>query len=200
MIAAAMTTRIPRQPLYADLAKSGAVIQRDLPPSSMPRLQESVEAVDVVQVELTFSFDNESRLQVVGKACTKVHMACHLCSQPQPLQVEAAVEGKLATSEAQAEFWRHNSPNDEMPIVVVSSAELDEVELVEDELLLVLPSRVCVEEQCKNRPALSYGPMSQESDGDTYRPFAQLAELATQLETSSDDTSNLGAPSDESES
>ena len=57
---------------------------------------------------------------------------------------------------------------------MVGDGTLDVAELIEDELLLALPMRACVEERCANRPPLEYGP-AVEADQDN--PFAVLSEL-----------------------
>ncbi len=182
MIAAAMTTRNPRVPLYADLAKTRAVIERDIPASSCERLLGSVTDLQTISAQLRFALDGEGRVCVTGQASAKLRLSCQLCSEPVERCVEAEIDGLLARSEEEARLWQ--AQDNSLNIVVVSGPELDEVELVEDELLLRLPTQVCVDIDCVHRPAMTYGPLGDAEQVETHRPFAGLAELAENLTTS----------------
>jgi uncharacterized metal-binding protein YceD (DUF177 family) len=175
MMAAAMTTRNSRAPTYADLARASAVVKRELAPAACSRLAEVVTELGMVSTELRFSLDAHQRVHVAGLAQATVGLACQLCTEPVTRVLQVELEGVLAASESQAEQWRveHESDN----VIVVTSDELDAAELVEDELLLQLPSRVCIDTTCERRPLLSYGPSDQPLAVETHKPFAALAEL-----------------------
>ena len=181
MIAAAMTTRNLPVPTYTDLARSGATIRRDIAPSECERLTALVDNLDSVNTELKFSFDQYQRVRVEGHAVARVKMPCQLCMWSVTLELTSIVEGVLASSEDEAQSWRledesqSNSQSESQSIIVVSGSELNELELVEDELLLRLPSQVCSDTECERRPALTYGPDVPAQD--THRPFAGLDEL-----------------------
>ena len=183
MMAAAMTTRNVRVPTYIDLAKATAVVKRELPPAACTRLQAVVADLGTVSVELRFTLDAHQRVHVGGSVQTTAALECQLCSEPvsKPLQVE--LDGLLAVTEAQATAWR--SEDDADNIIVVSSAELDAAELVEDELLLQLPAKVCVDSDCERRPVLSYGPADEPTEEGTHKPFAALSELKASLQNDS---------------
>ena len=173
MIAAAMTTRNSPVPMYTDLAKSGATIRREIAASDCERLTAVVDSLDSVNTELKFSFDQDQRVRVEGHAVARVKMPCQLCMSSVTLELTSTVEGMLASSEGEAQTWRLE--DESQSIIVTSGPELNELELVEDELLLRLPSQVCSDTECERRPALTYGPDVPVQD--THRPFAGLDEL-----------------------
>jgi len=179
MMAAAMTTRKSRAPTYVDLAKASAVVKRDLPPAACARLQAVVEDLGAVHAELRFTLDAEHRVRVGGSVETTVALECQLCAEPVSKPLRAEFDGLLAPTEAQASAWRAAGGSDN--IIVVESAELDAAALVEDELLLQLPTKVCVESACERRPVMSYGPPGEPVEADTYNPFAALSELKADL-------------------
>jgi DUF177 domain-containing protein len=185
MIAAAMTTRNDRLPLYTDLAKSGAVVERNISASSCARLVSLVVDLGDISTQLRFNMDKDRRPQVTGAAQATVKLDCQLCTEPVPVLVEADIEGVLASSEEEARLWRNQDST--LNIIVVSGPELDAAELVEDELLLRLPSQVCVDLACDRRPVLSYGPADIAEPSESHRPFAGLAELAAELAAADDD-------------
>lgn len=179
MIAAAMTTRKSNPPTYVDLAKAGAQIRRDIEPQSCIRLQAAAEALNGVRTTLTFGWDDQARLRVNGQATAELQLSCHLCTEPVALELVADVNGVLARNEDEAQFWRDQDAD--LNIIMVSGAELDELELVEDELLLRLPSKVCVDAACERRPDLAY-PAADAAEQQDQRPFAALAELKRDLQ------------------
>ncbi len=183
MMAAAMTTRNSRAPTYVDLAKSQAVLTRELAPSACPRLRAVVLQLETVQAELRFGFDAEQRIQVTGSAEAEVEMACQLCSEPVRRHLSVEVEGLLAPTEEMADAWREAEGADN--IVVVSTEELDAAELVEDELLLQLPSQVCTDADCENRPQLSYAPPQAHVPDEAEKPFAALSSLKAAMQAQS---------------
>jgi len=174
MMAAAMTTRKSRAPTYIDLARAGAVVERELPAAACGRLAEVVVALEPVQLRLHFAFDDQQRMRVAGTVSTLVSLECQLCTEPVPLTLSARLDSLLAADEAQAEQWR--AVDEDADIIVATSPELDAAELVEDELLLQLPSQICVDVECERRPPLRYGAAEVPED-DRQRPFAALAQL-----------------------
>jgi uncharacterized protein len=174
MIAAAMTTRKSGPPTYTDLAKARATITRDIAPDRCTRLTDMVAELQAVDTQLRFHMDENGHRCVAGQATAHAQLSCQLCGEPVPLQVHAQCEGVLVSSELEARELR-----DEVlgkAAIIVSSQELNEVELVEDELLLQLPTQVCVDIDCERRPSMDYGPLPEGAASDTYRPFAGLAE------------------------
>ncbi len=175
MIAPAMSTRKSNPPTYVDLAKAGARIQRDIEPDSCTRLHAEAHDLSSVSAELSFVWDDQARVRVTGQATANLALDCHMCTEPVALELTAEVAGVLARTETEAQLWRDQDAA--LNIIMVSSAELNELELVEDELLLRLPSRVCVDTACERRPGLVYPAAEQAQQNDRQRPFAALAQL-----------------------
>ncbi|XOV81602.1 MAG: YceD family protein [bacterium] len=161
-------------PSYVELAKTSAKIVRALPAHSCMRLAAECKSVAWVKTELQFYWDDNARIGVVGRAEAQVEVQCQLCIEPVAYHLQASVDGVLARSEIEAQAWQ--ALDERLDIIVVSGPQLDILELIEDELLLRLPSQVCADNACGNRPALSYGD-DQAGPVDTYKPFAALAEL-----------------------
>jgi uncharacterized protein len=175
MIAAAMTTHQLSAPTYVDLAKAGSQIVREVPVESCLRLAAQCKNVASAEVQLRFFWDGQSRVGVDGSAVAVVELECQLCMEPVARRLQASVQGVLARSEIEAQAWR--DADESLEIIVVSGPQLDILELVEDELLLHLPSQVCDDSACDKRPALSYGEDDLSVSADTHRPFAALAGL-----------------------
>ena len=185
MIAAAMAARTPPVPTYTELAKVGARIERRVAAADCGRLHAAVAEVHDIEAVLDFSFDDTGRASVHGTACATVKMNCQLCDEPVALAINADVDGLLAGSDGEAQAWR--SADNPPDIIVVAGAEFDVVELIEDELLLQLPQRVCTDVECEYRPALSYG--DKEAETEKANPFQQLAAWRDATDTSGNETS-----------
>lgn len=166
-------------PTYVELAKAGAKIVREVPAQSCLRLAAECKSVGSVKTELAFYWDKNSRIGLTGRAEADVELQCQLCIEPVARHLQASVEGVLARSEIEAQAWKEE--DDKLDIIVVTGPQLDILELIEDELLLRLPSQVCTDTTCGNRPALSYGE-DQGLSADTYKPFAALADLKQQID------------------
>jgi len=175
MMAAAMRTRNSRVPLYAELAKTAAKVRREVPPTACGRLQRAVQKLQSPYADLQFGQDAQRRPRVWGSVAATVVMDCQLCSEPLEFSLLAQIDALLAADEQQAAAWQ--AQDAAVNVVVLSTAELDLIELVEDELLLELPTRVCGDETCERRPEMSYGPLAASSHTETYKPFAGLAAL-----------------------
>ena len=66
-------------------------------------------------------------------------------------------------------------------IIVAAGQHLDVAELIEDELILGLPRRVCFDEKCANMPELRFvdkdGKATEDLPSDRQLPFQGLREL-----------------------
>jgi len=155
MIAAAMMTRNSTQQTYIELARAGAKILRQLDAQQCVRLGCAVKNLTPVDVELCFTMTQQGRVGVVGKARTQVEMDCHRCLESVNLMLDVDFDAVLAFDEKQAALWAKNATGQN--VVVVASPVLNELELIEDELLLQLPQKTCLDENCQYRPKSSYG-------------------------------------------
>ena len=179
---------------YRSLAQQQAVVTRLLDTQLLPRFAQECSASGQVAVRLAFRRDDQGRVHVVGTVQGDTELGCHRCDQTVPRKIQANFEALLAFDEDQAATWASQQADPE--IVVVSSANLDVVELVEDELLLALPDRVCLDDDCPNMPAMFYGgdglencgveTIQEDVDDNRRLPFAGLKQA---LQNGEDDAS-----------
>lgn len=150
-----MNSQVSGSSTYRSLAQQQAVVSRQLDPASLPRFTQVCGASDMVSTELTFGLDDLGRTVVEGHVVTQVRLGCHRCEETVSRQVDATFTALIAFSEAQADNWDSVAPGTD--VVVVSSPNVNVVELVEDELLLALPDRVCIDDDCPHMPSMDYG-------------------------------------------
>ena len=179
MIAPAMTTR-KRQPdddqaqpaqTYRDLARNEVMFQRRIDVQSLPRLNQMARLSGPVEAVFRFSV-MDGRPAVAGDASVQAELPCQWCDIPQARTVRATFEAVLAEDEAEARHWSDQAGDDALVIAVVG-AQFDAVALVEDELLLALPGRVCTDPDCAHRPPAGYG----EATPEPGKPLAGLKAL-----------------------
>jgi len=175
MMAPAMTTLTEERLAYANLARQGARVQRRLPAAMLPRLAEIAPGVGEVEVDLAFRMDGSGRPWVNGWAAQVVDVACQRCLER--AEVRLAVQFELCI--VQGDEATRELPEG-VDLLVADGETVSIVDIVEDELLLGLPERLCREEPCAHAPALSYPPAMEDvaeavapADG----PFSVLAKL-----------------------
>lgn len=152
---AAMNSQEAGSSTYRSLAQQRAVVSCQLEPQSLPRFAQACGVLDTVSADLTFSLDDQGRVMVKGRVVAEAELGCHRCEEMVPKRVDAMLTALVAFSEEQADAWDSVTP--ETDVVVVASPNLNVVELVEDELLLALPNRVCTDDECAHKPSMYYG-------------------------------------------
>lgn len=188
-----MNSQVSGSSTYRSLAQQQAVVKRQLDPASLPRFAQACDAADTVSTELTFGLDDQGRAMVKGQVVAQVKLGCHRCEEMVPRRVDAAFTALIAFSEEQADQWNSVAPGTD--VVVVASPNVNVVEIVEDELLLALPDRVCIEDDCRHMPSMYYGVEGKEidkeavpeSDIDDSRRFP-FAGLKDAMQSDSEDT------------
>ena len=178
MIAPAMNTRPDERLSYLDLARQGARVERRLAPEELPRLSSIARVLQPVDVVLEFARDELGRARVTGRVETRVQATCQRCLQ----DVERTIGARLAllvVSEHEA-----RQLGGELDVHTVEGGSVSCAGLVEDELILALPERLCRDEPCAFAPALSYPATdtgkARETAGDgnlKENPFSVLAAL-----------------------
>ena len=177
-----MNSQVSGASTYRSLAQQQAVVSRQLDPISLPRFAQACGSLDTVSAELAFSLDDQGRAMVKGRVLAETTLGCHRCEELLPKQIDATFTALIAFSEEQADAWNSVAPGTD--VVVVASPNVNVVELVEDELLLALPDRVCIDDDCPHMPSMWYGVDGRETNDeavvegdvdDTRRfPFAGL--------------------------
>jgi len=175
MIAPAMTTPADERIAYATLARQGARVERDLQADALSRLAQVAPGVSAAAVVLDFRLDESGRPWVHGRVEQTVAATCQRCLELLERRIAVAFdlcivrEGSAASELAE-----------QADLLVVDADTVSIADIVEDELLLGLPDRLCQEEPCGLAPALSYPATEQEAvdaAAAASGPFSVLAQL-----------------------
>lgn len=151
MMAPAMATPPDERLPYAVLARQGARLERSLQPGSLARLDEVAPARGPVTVGLEFRRDGEGRCWVRGRASQRVDALCHRCLERFERELEAGFD--LCIVPEGADLTGMSGGAD---LLTVGGDTVSVAEIVEDELLLGLPERLCVKDPCLHMPGLVY--------------------------------------------
>ena len=143
-----------------------------IPAVAFARLRELLEGVDDVDVELRFSRNAEGRCEVVGHASFAGKANCHWCLEPVDVFVTAEVNLYVVASEIEASEL--GGAHDTHLLEEGSTTPI--VALIEDDLILALPSRACTDEACPRRPEVAF-PADDAEAQDQEKPFEILAKL-----------------------
>ena len=166
---------------YRSLAQQRARVATELGVASLQRFADICEAVKGIATDMSFDHDGQSRIKVSGRVHCDAQLVCHRCEQLVWCHVKSDFDSVIAFDEEQAASWSQLDSN--LDILVVGGAKLDVAELVEDELLLALPERVCTDDDCVHMPEMRYGEMAVDNgvdqvsiEGQKGFPFAGLKE------------------------
>lgn len=180
MIAAAMNTR-PQEVLpYRDLARRQARISRQISLEELPRIMPlAAGPAAPVDVVLRFGHDPEGFVRVAGEIAGRLPLVCSGCAETVEHEFRMTIDLVIVATEETA-----SERGADEDVLVADGSEINLAELVEDEILLGLPDRLCVTEPCTNAPALHYpaaGDASRSAGGGategTDNPFSVLADL-----------------------
>lgn len=160
------------------LAEQAIRLRGSLPRASLQRLPAVVLDIDCEpSVDLRFGIDTDQQAYVSGRVETAVSVICQRCLAPCELALEADFELGIVATEQQAESLAERYE----PLLADSALLL--ADLVEDELLLVLPAFPRHPEGAC-RAALD-GRSSEVVELDTHRPLAGLGALWQRNESDS---------------
>jgi len=156
------------------------------PSDVFPRLAAAVSGLDEVRYELEFGRDDQHRTLVHGFAQLRLSLPCHRCLLDQALSLRVAIDSALvlvgADVNEQAQRRELGYAIGSHDVVLIESSEVGLAQLLEDDLLLALPQRVCTKSACENIPPLSY-PGRVGSDGQGLPPNAGDLGEADQMPT-----------------
>lgn len=207
MIAPAMNTRPQEVLLYRDLARQQARISRRLDLTALPRIMALVDALDgadvsaagvdnepTFEVVLQFAVDASGFSRVEGELSGQVPLNCNGCAEVLLHQMRLTFGCVIAETEAIADGLVDDGRMGESSpliadVLVANGTEVTVAQIVEDEILLNLPERLCTSEPCERAPELAYpaqGELDGNADADTQaekplegeeNPFSVLAQL-----------------------
>ncbi len=169
----------------SEAVRRGTRIRRECDESEFTRLAGATCEVEKVEVDVSFAKATDGLPMLKGLATASVRLDCHRCEETVARTLRADFDLCLVDEERAASIETTRD------ICVVSRDRINLLDIVEDELLLSLPTRVCVDAHCENAPALAYPAdemTGEEREGlgakTKPNPFAVLQ----QLRTSSDET------------
>lgn len=153
----------------SDCARANRKWQRSLSMPTFPRLYEAVgKPNETLDVKLEFTLDENDRVRVFGRIETKAKLRCYACSLEKEVPFTVKLDVRLVRSEREArEIFG------EFDAIVVSDDKITLQELIEDDVLMSIPSRVCDDQQaCPRRHA-----DTEAIPPTTHRPFANIGRL-----------------------
>lgn len=153
------------------LAREGRELKLEVPLAEFPRFAALLAADGpAVQVAVRFELDGQGRCRMFGRLRTRQRMRCANCLEVEAFDLEAEVDACILSSEDAA-----RAVVDEVDPLIMEGKTATAAELVEDDLLLVLPERPCWgREDCPNRPPVVAEVVPA---GGRRNPFAALAGL-----------------------
>ncbi len=174
MMAPAMAERRPEQVTYRELGERDAALARTLEAVMLPRLGDQGTLITPASIQLEFTlFDRKP--QVHGRASVRMSLPCQWCDRSLERDVAAEFSALLALDEEEAKAW--DQASGDRHVIVTAGEHLDVSSLVEDELLLSLPARVCIDDGCPWRPKIAERDSQGQNIADKMSPFAAMADL-----------------------
>jgi uncharacterized protein len=147
--ARAMKTSPDERLPYRELARQGARLVRSVPAGELARLAAVAPGVGMLDVDLAFRSDDEARVWVSGMVQTRVLATCQRCLGEFEHPLRATFELCLAADEDEA-----SALAEQADVVVAVQDVVTVAELVEDELILGVPERLCSVDPCEHAPPL----------------------------------------------
>ncbi|MEQ8861383.1 MAG: DUF177 domain-containing protein [Pseudomonadales bacterium] len=157
---------------FRDLAGQGARIVRTLAPDALPRLAAIASGRRELRIDMTFTLDADRRPWVRGTADTAISATCQRClerfDQNMLVDFELCIVADPDLASALA---------DGVDVLVAEDDTVTVAQVIEDELLLALPERLCREDPCPYAPVLSYPADEAPQPAPEDNPFHVLASL-----------------------
>jgi uncharacterized protein len=178
-----MLARLPKfiDPLL--LADRNANIEGELPVSSLERVA-GLLSNDDGTVSVKLFFGREGRLATIdGHISAVLALKCQRCLEPLEWSVSSDIKLGIVSTLERA----NNLPDDYEPLLLIEEGKIPLVSIIEDELLLILPSIPKHQDDCAapNMPNNKTTPLLKTVQATKENPFSKLADLKTQnkLET-----------------
>lgn len=152
----------------------GVLLTGEIPGDGFQRLLAASAVVDRLSAELEFGFDQERRRTVTGKVSAELSLECQRCLDSMPYSTEIDVSWAIVWDEEKAK----QLPARIEPWIAGEEPE-DLYAMIEDELLLAIPTAPMHPELCIESSLLSSGDEELIDDEEelTNNPFQALAAL-----------------------
>ena len=147
----------------------------EIPIDSFDRLGREISTQkELVAVQLAFSRDGNDYVRMQGRASIEAEVACHRCSESVVVTICANIDARIVRSEEVASDLAQ-----EADVIVVKDNPVEVSDLIEDDLIMSIPWRVCEnQENCPNLgDATVSEPHDESQQESTQKPFANLREL-----------------------
>lgn len=169
--ARAMKTRPDERLPYLDLARQGARVVRRVPADAFSRLGEIAPGRGELCLEMVFSLDQERRPWVSGTVSVPVDATCQRCLEHFERVLEAEFSLCIVSDEQLA-----SDLAEDVDVLVAETGAVTVADVVEDELILAVPDRLCTAEPCPYAPPLDY-PADGAEPPARDNPFSVLSDL-----------------------
>ena len=158
-----------------DYARNNRRWRGEIPITSFERLAHEIAADSkFVEVQLVFSRDENNQIRMQGYAAVTAGVACHRCAESVQTMIHADIDVRIVGSDDTARQLAQDSD-----VIVIEDNPVSVSELIEDDLILSIPWRVC--ENQEDCPNLNNDTVAEMQDGklseSTQKPFANLREL-----------------------
>jgi uncharacterized metal-binding protein YceD (DUF177 family) len=175
-----MNTRPDERLSYIELARQGARVERRLAAQDLSRLSSIARIQGSVDVALEFYTDELGRFWVKGSADARTQTRCQRCLGSFERALHAQVSFCIAQEPLASGLAK------ELDVFTAGSDTVSLSDLVEDDLLMALPERLCEREPCEYAPQLYYPasePPAEDGGSATENPFSVLAALKNQADS-----------------
>ncbi len=158
-----------------DFARKNRRWRGEVPTTSFDRLMSEITTDSkAVVVDLAFSHDENNLIRMQGHASVTAGVACHRCAESVETTIQADIDARIVDSDETARELAQDSD-----VIVIEDNPVSVSELIEDDLILSIPWRVC--ENQKDCPNLNNDAAAETQDEElsesTQKPFANLREL-----------------------
>lgn len=153
----------------SELAARAARVERVVPAADFERFAALCRCVTPLRIRLQFGFDEEDRARVQGEVSARLVVQCHRCLAPVETALAAAFAGTVVGSDEEASRLGASRS-----VLLLEGDAADLAQLVEDELILALPERPCVDLGCPKAPAAAF---PEAAPREVEKPFRELAAL-----------------------
>lgn len=161
-----------------DYARNGRRWEGQVPTSEFVRLTTDLSQYGPsVAVCIDFSIDENSRIHVKGEAQLDGSIDCHRCSAAIRTTIRAEIDAVIVRSDDVARELATDCD-----VILVSDTAVSVVDLIEDDLIMSIPWRVCTSgDDCVNlRASRRRLQMARRDSVQTHLPFRNLRDLLKQ--------------------
>lgn len=122
-----------------------------------------------VRIELEFGFDFNHRILLSGSVETHAQLTCYRCMKSKTCRIYSLIDTRLVSTEAEAQ-----EIFGEFDAIVVPDGPMTIQDLVEDDLLLSIPTQICDEGVACSR---EMSPQTTKTGSTKYHPFKNIKQI-----------------------